>query len=301
MSSKFHGQITQFMDLIHQLDIKGIKKKEVAQQLDLYPSVYSALINVVFKKILALDPEQAGIDDAISQAFQEVNNISEKRIRREIELFIQKLRHFKDDSERAVISESQHYVSKLKEASPVEKLNRLIGIYDCYYISSFGYQVKKEPFFIKLDNAQKQFEVQKGNAKSHAVYKGFLYFSNHQLLTIQLLELGAINQDNFIMHFSIPPFYSWSFHFLKGLGVSMANSFLPIARKILLVKKTTEVNMVAFDKMEIEFFEKEELNDSPEVVKYLYQSNSLIEFAPVPRPTYDEKDLMKEIKIETLV
>ena len=91
MAHKLITQASRFMEMTDSLHAQGIKKKDIAQHLGLYPSAYSTLTNLVFKQLSSWDPREETETTAIENAFSQANNISEKRIRREMEGYLQKL------------------------------------------------------------------------------------------------------------------------------------------------------------------------------------------------------------------
>lgn len=284
-----------FLELHHKLTREGFKQKDIAKKLKIYPSAYSAMVNIIFPKIAQLSSKSGSvsIEKRVSASFKLVNNVSERKVRQYIDDYLEILQNFQQqENETPQYFSATQRLQHLIQNSPVDILKELQGIYDCFYVSSFGYKVKREPFMIKL-NASKQFlEVKKGNALSPATYSGFLYKTNEHLLTIQLFEDGTIHKDHFLIHLCLPPSYTDSFDFLKGISISMANSFFPISRKIILKRISQTVNYEDYEALETIFFEKEQSADH-KIVKYLYE-NELIEYVPIPRPNYDESDLQKE-------
>lgn len=303
MPSRFVQQIERFMKLANQLQEKGLKKKDIARQLEIFPSVYSALTNNMFPSILTLESDTQGSNQQIERIFSLVNNVSEKRIRRDIEDYIF---HLERLLEQEVEGKSQercpNYVEEHIASTPKSLIDKLTGTYECFYISSFGYRVKKEPFLIRTTQKGQVFQARKGNVKSPAFYDGFLYITSNQLLTAQLLEVGTINRDNFIIHFILPPSYEKSLHFFKGIGVSMSNSYMPISRKIILKKVNDNTKMEIYNQIETTFYEKGDCgNEHTAIINYLRADNALMEYLPVPYPSFDEQDLERELSVREFV
>ena len=296
----FISQLNKFQTLISLLDKAGMKKKDIAKYLGIYPSAYSSLTNVVIIK--ALD-NKTDINEKqrIKTAFAEVNNVSEKRIRQELPNYIRKLEMLHEETLSTLSARESTYVEELLHATPSKIAEKLIGIYDCFYISSFGYRIKKEPFMIRPSKTNHSYHVLKGNDQSPACFKGFLYMSNTHVFTVQLQEIGTINPDNFIVHFVLPPSYSESLHFLKGLSVSMSNSYFPISRKILLKKVSTDINMEKYHQRPTRWYERDEIKQLSDIGLYLSQTNALIEYIPIPQPAFDERDLKKELEINKIL
>ncbi len=296
----FIDQAIRMVQLTRFLKEAGIKNKEIANALDMYPSAFSALINNVLSEVVQHSQQGSLTEQEIKTVFDQVNNVSELKTRRRIQQYLQKLEALKlqlfDVAERKPLN----YIDNLINSSPGEILRLLEGVYHCYYISSFGYRVKREPFLIYYDARQRTYRVRKGNKKSPAWYEGFGYMSNNHLFTIQMVEKNTLSIDNFMAHFHLPPLYAETMEMLKGISISMSNSNLPIARKMLLHRVGNFSSLDSFNQLETLFFKKEEGNDN-EIVRYLRAQTSFIEYLPIPYPDYAPQDLVKENKVKELI
>ena len=295
MPGNFVVAIRQFLTLIEEISMQGVKQKQIAQYLHIYPSVLSVLVKTVFPEIAKMAPESDNLEVRIREVFAPVNNVSEKRIRNEIKEYIRQLEILK--SGELASADGSNYVQYLINASPQEILNKLVGIYDCYYISSFGYKVKKEPFLIRPNKKGQGFVAQKGNKRGPVAFEGFVYLTNAHILTMQMLEKETIVQDHFMAHFIMPPTYTVSLNLLKGMAVSTTNSYLPIGRRIILKKIAKNIDMRFYESIETIFYDFSDMDTSTDISNYLSNTASLIEFLPIPRPAFDESDLKKEMNI----
>lgn len=296
----FIDQANRVLELTRFLKEAGIKNKEIANALEMYPSAFSALINNVLTELVRNGEQGALSEQEIKSVFDRVNNVSELKTRRRIQTYIQKLEALKlrlfDVAERKPLN----YIDNLINSSPGEILRLLEGVYHCYYISSFGYRVKREPFLIYYDARQRTYRVRKGNKKSPAWYEGFGYMSNNHLFTIQIAEKNTLSIDNFLAHLHLPPLYAETLEMLKGISISMSNSNLPIARKMLLHRVGNFHSLDDFNQLETIFLKREEGNEN-EIVRYLREQTSFIEYLPIPYPDYAPQDLVKEKKIKALI
>ncbi|MEO0898423.1 MAG: hypothetical protein AAFY71_18570 [Bacteroidota bacterium] len=302
MNQSFTQKVKQFSRLEEILFQKGYKKKVIAMELGLYPSAYSTLSNIVFPKIKSLKKNGVTPEKAIEGIFQQVNNISEKRVRREIGGYILKLEKLVQEVESDQHPSPHHYLDELCDNSPTHIMKQLEGIYECFYISTFGYKVKREPFLIQKEENKTGLSVQKGNAKGTSILKGFAYITNPNIFTIQLLEEGQLNKDHFMGHFLLPPTYEGNLNLIKGMVTSVSNAHFPISRKVLLKKVHETPSPKLFNEMETFFYEGDEQNEAcHSILTFLRNSHSLMEYFPIPRPSYGEKDLEIELEIQRLI
>ncbi|NRB50033.1 MAG: hypothetical protein HRU41_20320 [Saprospiraceae bacterium] len=296
----FIDQARRMLQLTRFLKEAGIKNKEIAHALDMYPSAFSALINNVLSELVQNGQQGPLTEQEIKAVFHQVNNVSELKTRRRIQEYLQKLETLKLQLFEVREHKPLKYIDNLINGSPGEILRLLEGVYHCYYISSFGYRVKREPFLIYYDARQQTYRVRKGNKKSPAWYEGFGYMSNNHLFTIQIAEKNTLAIDNFMAHFHLPPLYAETMEMLKGISISMSNSNLPIARKMLLHRVGNFSSLDDFNQLETVFFKKEEGNEN-EIVRYLREQVSFIEYLPIPYPDYAPQDLVKENKVKELI
>ena len=289
------------MELDQALHERGLRKKDLASALDLYPSAYSALTNLVFKEIISIRPMEDGKNrEGIRKAFSKANNVSEKRVRREIAGYINTLEKLHRETKRQTAPAIHSFTERLIQQSPRKVLRALTGVYDCYFISSTQYEVKREPLHIHL-NHKGQFVVQKGNALSSSIFKGPVFLSNPYLLTFQLQELGVVHADHFFVHFRLTASSPLKIRLLKGLAVSMSNANFPISSKLILEKRKGQISEEEFNQLETRFFPPGSKSYPSEIISYLYHVPSMIEYLPVPHPTFDKFDLHKELEIKKVM
>ncbi len=300
MAEDFIYTTRSFLTIVHQLCEQGVKKKQIARHLGMYPSILSVLVNTVLAEIAKLTPHDPEAAHKISQLFASVNNISEKKIRRKLAQYISDLESLQSEPAHDAKGLTSHYIDGLIQASPDPLMRKLMGLYECYYVSSFGYRVKAEPFLIRPDSQGRNFVAQKGNALGPSSFKGVAYLSNNHLLTVQMLEHGTMIQDHFMAHFILPPSYPDSMQLLKGIAVSMSNAYVPISRKVVLKKVSQQVSIGDYEEMPTRFFENKETGSASDIVHYLYHTDAFIECFSVPQPQFNESDLEKELHLVKL-
>lgn len=266
------------------LRASGWKQKEIAAKIGLRPSAYSNLVNKVLPAISTARKSRSDF----SAIFKSVNNLSEITFRKEVDNYLAEL----DELSFEALSSQEDvvFLNKLINNTPFELLRKLTGLYHCYYISSFGYRVKKEPFKIYRSEGKSQLRATKGNEKSASQYEGFAYMSNPQLLTFHLQEKSTLIPDHFIIHFSLPPLYDESINLLKGISTSMSNGYQPISRQIILQKLEFADLNEPYDQIETKFYERGQSYDDP-ILNFLSNTVGFLECVSQQRPTYSHEDL----------
>lgn len=289
-----------FLSIYQRLVDLKLRNKDIAKALDLHASSFSALVNKIFKPLSRLDPSSSVTGQEVQALFASVNNISEVRTRRRLTDYLNRLSNLEEEIQFASRGKAEKlFVDQLATDTPNEIMQMLEGVYECYYLSSFGYQLKKEPLLIKYQTQSKRYLVQKGNKLSQAHYRGFVYLSNNQLLTIQMQEMDTLTPDHFLAHFQLPPSYASVLHMLKGIAISMSNAYLPISRKIILNRIADSISYDVYNTIETVFFGQEKGKDNP-VINYLRADTNYLEYLPIPYPTYSAADLEKEERIKSI-
>lgn len=286
-------QSAELWKLYEELINNGFKNKKLAKLLMLYPSAFSSLFNRVIKPLRTLDKNDKNLSKKVKNLFLLVNNVSETKTRQRLSWYIKILQEFKIEASGTSGEQLGLYINNLVDVSPKEVMKKMEGIYQCYYLSSFGYKIKREPLMVSYNPLNELYSVKKGNELSHACYEGFGYISNNHIFTIQIKELETLIPDNFIAHFHLPPSYSVALNLLKGISISMSNAYLPISRKIILRRISSQLDLKTFNTERTIFFE-DDADKENDIVRYLKGAKNLLEYLPIPHPMYDTEDLNKE-------
>lgn len=302
-SIKFYLNVDDFLSNYEELRALGVTNKEIANHLKLYPSAFSTLINKVLIPLSKLELKERS-ESNITQAFDSINNLSKSKVMSSISEYCYSLNEMLKKvlySRSNDPSSNGSLLDNLIKNSDMFQLKRLEGIYDCYYISSYNFLVKREPLAIYYNDDDNCFLVRKGNELSQSSYSGICYLNNPLLVSIHLIENSSTSTDNFMAHFQMPHSAVVNFDLLKGVSISMANSYLPIARKIIISRISNKYNPEDYELLTTTFYEKQHSNSHDPIVSYLYNHISVLEYIPVPQPTYSSKDLTIEKKISTLL
>ncbi|WP_276481440.1 hypothetical protein [Paraflavitalea pollutisoli] len=297
--NSFVKDMIALQEVYDQLQTRGYKNKDLAAHLEMFPSAFSTLINKVVKPIVKRSKESSVNEQFLTDLFTQVSNISEVKLKRRLSDYLKVLEGLLKQGSDHQQAPQSNFIEELIRSTPYDTLKVLEGMYDCYYLSTFGYRIKKEPFLLKFNAKENRYQVFKGNERGPARYSGFAYVSNPQLLTMQLTEAGTMLTDHFMAHFILPPTYSTTVNLLKGIAVSISNALLPASRKIILEKISDKTDLTTFNEQPTVFFEKEQGDDNP-IVAYLRSHVSVLEYIPIPHPNYDRNDLKKEELVKNI-
>lgn len=299
MDSNRKAQYLELYQLHLDLKARSYKSRELAKELEFYPSAYSVFVNKILKPIHDINSlnEKESIDD--KRLFERTPNLSYRKIIQNLANYIAIFKDLANDLENKLEKSEENFINDLIAKTPMESLQVFEGIYDCYYLSSFGYRMKCEPFMIKYDRKKGCFLARKGNRTSMTSYLGIAYISNSQILTVQLQERGTFTPDHFIINLHIPITYSQTIDIVQGIAVSLANNKMPIARRVILERKELPITMEAYSSCKSTFYEDNNTSNN-EIVRHLSNIPNMIDFVNIPYPTYTIKDLNKEEEIRNL-
>lgn len=139
---------------IEYLRNKGVKMKEIADRIDMTPSVLSSLYTTVFPAYFEA-VKKSSPDDALDYALSQVNNVSRKRLLANIATTRQLLAEF--EPEEGVERAGSPFVGMLGEEmlQSTHKAAPYCGQYMSYSLSSSADSLKIEPFLLTVaDNGE---------------------------------------------------------------------------------------------------------------------------------------------------
>lgn len=147
------NNLQEFYRKIEYLRSNGVKMKEIADWIDMAPSILSSLYTTVlpnyFEGIKSYPPEEA-LDSALAL----VNNVSKKRLLSHIEEMILRL----DQMELAEPDslKDNPFAKQLMEETRLSasKIEAFKGIYTSYSLSSSSDCLKMEPFLLSPSDNQ---------------------------------------------------------------------------------------------------------------------------------------------------
>lgn len=280
---------------IEYLRSNGVKMKEIADWVDIAPSVLSSLYTTVlpnyFEGLKNRAPEEA-LDAALTQ----VNNVSKKRLLSHLEDMILRL----DEME---IAEPDHlkdnpFAKQLLEEIRLStsKIEAFKGIYTSYSLSSSSDCLKMEPFL--LAPSDNQVRVGRISAYGEAQW-GFGIMPDPQNFHCMLNENQAPQFTMVTIYLQIP-FFKHPRQ-LRGLYIGLDYNRNPVARRILLVKESGSTDVEEFMSRESGLINKEDFTPEQQAYyEYTCQTGDFIKMCTVPSLRMDESDLIKEKKMLAL-
>lgn len=288
------NELTEIYKRIEYLRNNGVKMKEIADWVDMAPSVLSALYSSVLPSYLELlktkSPENA-LDDALAL----VNNVSKKRLLGNLGEIKERLFNMEPALEAPASGNPFLNLLEKEMRQSVEEAYNYSGTYLSYNLSSSTDSLKIEPYIICTSDSSDYVKVGMINAYK-SVHWGSGIINNHQNSYLMFNE-RELPQFAMVTIYLQLPHYEYP-HMLKGLYLCLDYNHNPIARRIVMVKQSDSTDEQAFMEMEGKLIPKTELTPEQEIYyNYTCQEGDYIKTCTVPSPKLDESDLEREKKM----
>lgn len=289
--------MNEFLEIYRRIEYlrnKGVKMKEIADRIDMTPSVLSSLYTTVFPAYFEA-VKKSSPDDALDYALSQVNNISRKRLLANITTTRQLLAEF--EPEEGVERTGSPFVGMLGEEMlhSTHKAAPYCGQYISYSLSSSTDSLKIEPFLLTVSDNGEYLKVGRISAY-RTVHWGVGIVSDYRNLYLSFSETPAPRLALVTIYLQLP------FHdhpdLLRGLYLTLDYNHNPIARRIVFVRCSEQTDPDSFLELKSEVVEKACLTDAQQVFyDYTCQTGDFIKMCSVPSPRLDCSDLEREKKM----
>ena len=176
---KIMDELTDIYKRIEYLRNNGVKMKEIADRVDMAPSVLSALYSSVLPAYIDLLKTRTP-DEALDEALALVNNVSKKRLLNNVGSVRLLLQEMEPDVQSEAESGNSFIKLLGKEAKEsVQEVYNYSGMYLSYSLSSSTDSLKIEPYMIGASENNEYVKVGMINAYK-SVHWGSGIISNHQ-------------------------------------------------------------------------------------------------------------------------
>ena len=289
--------MNEFLEIYQRIEYlrgKGVKMKEIADRIDMTPSVLSSLYTTVFPAYFEA-VKKSSPDDALDYALSQVNNVSRKRLLANIGVTKQLLNEFEPE----VSSENtgSPFVTMLSEEilQSTHRAAGYCGMYMSYSLSSSTDSLKIEPFLITVSDNGEYVKV--GRASAYGTIQwGVGIVSDYRNFYISFSETPMPQLALVTIYLQLPLYDHPGM--IRGLYLTLDYNHNPIARRIVFVKCSENTDMDSFLELKGEIVEKE--NFTPEqqaYYDYTCSTGDYIKMCTVPSPQLNVSDLAKEKKM----
>ncbi len=288
-------QLIELYDRLRRLKDEGVKMKDIAAQTGWAPSVLSALNATVLPAFCAELKKGADFDKALGEALARVNNLSRKKLLGDLEALHRGVMDFQPSHEAAFAVHPFLQTLKTGTEASSARLNNLEGMYMSYSCSSSMKALKAEPFYFTDSEAYGCFAVGRKSVH-HSFREGIGIVRKQQML---YLVFNAFQDPNFSLvtvYLQLP--FLEDIRFLKGIYLVPDYNMNPIARRIVLVKRSDTYLPEDFASMEARLILPDELTEEETLIyNYTCGETDYIKMCTLPSPKLDLRDLQAEKKL----
>lgn len=279
---------------IEYLRNNGVKMKEIADWVDMPPSVLSSLYTTVlpnyFTSLKTYPPEEA-----LEQALVLVNNVSRKRLLNTIDSVVMRLNEMEPDTQ--VNPKENVFAWQFQEemSHSAHKVDKIKGTYISYSLSSSSDYLKVEPFIITLSENKEYVRIGRLSAYGDVQW-GFGIIEDSQNMYCFFNENDPPHFTPVTVYLQLPLFRQP--RQLRGLYLGLDYNRSPIARRIVLVKESESTVFEEFTAMKSGLIEKEDFTPEQQIYyDYTCQPGDFIKMCTVPSLQMNESDLIREKKM----
>ena len=288
------NELVEIYKRIEYLRNNGVKMKDIADRIDMAPSVLSALYSSVLPTYIEVLHTHTS-EEALDEALALVNNVSKKRLLGN--LSSTKLLLMEMEPEHREGASGNPLLKLLEEQmkESVQEVFNYSGIYLSYSLSSSTDSLKIEPYIICAADNNGYVKVGMINAYK-SIHWGSGIINNHQNSYLMFNERD-LPQFAMVTIYLQLPHYEYP-NMLKGLYLCLDYNHNPIARRIVMMKQSDSTSINDFLKMEGKIVPRAELTPELEVYyNYTCQKGDYIKTCTVPSPQLNESDLEREKKM----
>lgn len=273
----------------------GVKMKEIADCIDIAPSVLSSLYTTVLPTFFSA-LKSSTPDEALEQALGQVNNVSKRRLLSGLPDMLLRLDDLEPDEPQLL--KGNLFAEQLTEEMQLStrKIEHISGIYYSYSLSSSADCLKMEPFIILP--AENHARIGRISAYGEQQW-GFIVAGDPQNFYCLFNESPA-PQITLVTVYLQVPLYKHP-NQLRGLYLGLDYNRNPVARRILLIKEKENTEMEEFLTMKSGIISKDEFTPEQQAYyDYTCQTGDFIKMCTVPSLQMNETDLIKEKKMLAL-
>lgn len=287
-------ELTDIYKRIEYLRNNGVKMKQIADRIDMAPSVLSALYSSVLPAYLDLLKTQAP-EEALDDALALVNNVSKKRLLGNLSEIKERLFDMEPEQDTSPAGNSFLRLLEKEMRDSVDEAYNYSGTYLSYSLSSSSDSLKIEPYLICASENSDYVKVGMINAYK-SVHWGCGIINHHQNSYLMFNE-REFPQFAMVTIYLQLPHYEYP-TMLKGLYLCLDYNHNPIARRIVFVKQSDNTDFHTFMEMESKLIPQSELTPEQEIYyNYTCREGDYIKTCSVPSPKLDETDLEREKKM----
>lgn len=287
-------ELKDIYDRISYLRKKKVRMKDMAERCDMAPSVFSAIYTTVIPYYTRNIQKGLTQEEALDEALIWVNNVSKKKLLGSLADMKETLLSIKPTDFTKDKTDSNPFLTLLRQSmeDACEPAFNYTGIYLSYSVSSSRKAMKEEPFLIVPAENGRYIEVIH-NSVYGSTHHGYLLMNglNHLYINFNELQYPQLALYNICLKLPMyehPPF-------LRGIYTCFDYNYNPIARRIVFIKQSEELDREKFLEMKGRLITEDELTDKEKIYyRYTCSTEDVIRLNNIPQPQMTDEDLLEE-------
>lgn len=287
-------ELKDIYDRISYLRKKKVRMKDMAERCDMAPSVFSAIYTTVIPYYTRNIQKGLTQEEALDEALIWVNNVSKKKLLGSLADMKETLLAIKPTDFTKDKTDSNPFLTLLRQSmeDACEPAFNYTGIYLSYSVSSSRKAMKEEPFLIVPAEKGHYIEVIH-NSVYDSTHHGYLLMNglNHLYINFNELQYPQLALYNICLKLPMyehPPF-------LRGIYTCFDYNYNPIARRIVFIKQSEELDREKFLEMKGRLITEDELTDKEKIYyRYTCSTEDVIRLNNIPQPQMTDEDLLEE-------
>lgn len=289
------SQIIQINELLALARKKGIQMKQLAEVVNVSPSVLSAFYRTVIPAFID-SLNKMNHEEALDYSFSLVNNISKSRFIPFLPNLILAVNELLANTSTASINDDKKYLDNFINTVNNSQISNqhIEGTYITYSISSGDSSLKSEPMTIgrTLSGMIKISRL----SVHQIIQEGFGMVADHQSLTVHINEAKYPKYYPLTMQINIPMCFNPKIY--RGIYLALDSSSHPIARRLILERVSEKSQLNELNSIKAELYMPSEIPANlTDYYNYLCERSDILRVSVVPEPTADTKDLKIEKRI----
>lgn len=298
LNREIYEQILCFQQLVKSYRSAGIKMKKLANQLQLQPSVISALYTTVFPAILKQGPPPMDFYIA-EEAFRKVNNVSIKFLAH-LKTHIIGLKALDKSGTISQRSQPELWFEKLEKQynRTFDKIgSQLDGSYYCFTISSNRNALKQDILRITSNESSRTIFIEKGNQHSYNSFTGYADLTREHQAVIHLYDQADSPAESEFINFTLPVIKSPEI--IVGILSGMDYNRQPISRRLVLYRAE---NSNSYKSHILQYHQPTNLDSTSKAIfNFLRSQKSSVRLINLPSPMHNINNLIDHAKINDVI
>lgn len=266
----------------------GVRMKDISEEMEIASSVLSSLYSSVLPTYVNLVSKGEEEEKALEQALQQVNNVSKRRLKGNLDTLYEKVCHIDPRLSLLKHSDRPFFDDLEKEAIRyLPNAHSYTGLYRAYSASSFSDGLKVEPYMIAERTEGETMPRVYSQNMAGDYYVGVGIFSPFQIGYLLFNEQKQLQLALKVVYLQLPVLEYPTL--IKGIYLTHDYNRNPIARRVLFVRQGEEIPLEQFGEMRTEVIPKDKLTDEEQAYyEYTCETGDLIKSLMLASP---EKDL----------